>query len=268
MNEHPETGLHPVEASHLHARRERVFLVLAGLFLGSLTMLNILGITRFIDLSFTIFGLEIPMPLAVGVLPYPITFLCTDFISELYGQRRANNVVWMGLVLNVWVVFILWVGGAMPPSVEMAADGLPAVGTHGRVFFEVRQLAFGAVAASMFAYLAAQLCDVHLFHFWKRITKGKHLWLRNNASTLVSQLVDTSAVILITHFYAHALPVDPDQPIWPQLGVFIASGYVFKATCAAVDTVPFYLGVRWLGDWLELGPNHQPEHTDEGANQH
>ena len=82
-------ALHPIEASELHARRERVFLMLAGLFLGSLTMLNILGITRFIDMSFVAFGVEIPFLLAVGVLPYPITFLCTDLISELYGQRRA-----------------------------------------------------------------------------------------------------------------------------------------------------------------------------------
>jgi hypothetical protein len=134
------------------------------------------------------------------------------------------------------------------------ATNLPAVGTHGRVFFELKTLAFGAVAASMFAYLSAQLCDVYLFHFWKRLTKGRHLWLRNNASTMVSQLVDTTAVILITHFYAGALPVDPGQPIWDQLAVFIASGYVFKLVIAAIDTGPFYLGVRWLSRYLEYDP--------------
>ena len=83
-----ESELHPIEASELHARRERVFLVVSGLFLGSLTMLNVLGLTRFIDLSFTVFGFEVPMPLAVGVLPYPVTFLCTDIISEMYCQPR------------------------------------------------------------------------------------------------------------------------------------------------------------------------------------
>jgi len=250
-----QPALHPIEASALHARRERVFLVLAGIFLGTLTMLNLLGITRFIDLSFTVFGVDIPMPLAVGVLPYPITFLCTDFISELYGRRRANWVVMVGFVLNLWVVFILWLGAALPPEVAMdPATGLPVVGTHGRVFFELKMLAFGAVAASMVAYLAAQLCDVYLFHFLKRVTKGRHLWLRNNASTMVSQLVDTTAVILITHFYAAALPIDPARDLWDQLFVFIASGYVFKVVVAALDTVPFYLGVRWLGRYLEHDP--------------
>ena len=95
------------------------------------------------------------------------------------------------------------------------------------------ETAFGAVAASMVAYMAAQLVDVHVFHFWKRKTGGKHLWLRNNGSTLVSQLVDTTAVILITHYYAGALPIDEGSPIGPQLMTFIASGYVFKVVAAA-----------------------------------
>jgi hypothetical protein len=253
-------ALHPIEASELQARRERVFLVLAGIFLGSLTMLNLLGITHFLDLSFTIFGLEVPMPLAVGVLPYPITFLCTDFISEFYGRNRANWVVAVGFMLNIWVVFILWLGASLPPDVPIdSATGLPPIGTHGRVFFELKMLTFGAVAASMVAYLAAQFCDVYIFHFWKKLTKGKHLWLRNNGSTMVSQLVDTTAVILITHFYAGALPINAEEPLWGQLFVFITSGYVFKLAIAAIDTGPFYLGVRWLKGYLQFDPMEELE---------
>jgi len=233
-----------------------VFLVLAGLFLGSMTMLNILGISRFIDLSFEIFGLRIPMALAVGVLPYPATFLCTDFISEIYGKERANSVVWVGLMLNLWVVAFLWLGGSMPPQPEIdPSTGLPPIDAYDYAFYRIRMLTMGAVFASMVAYMAAQFCDVYLFHFWKRLTDGRHLWLRNNGSTLVSQFVDTVAVITITHFYAHALPVDPDKPIWPQLGVFIGSGYVFKAVVALLDTVPFYVGVRWLRGYLEVDPD-------------
>jgi len=254
-------GLHPIEASELHARRERVFLVLAGLFLGSMTMLNILGTSRFIDLSFEVFGIAIPMPLAIGVLPYPVTFLCTDFISELYGQKRANNLVWVGLLLNVWVVGFLWLGGALPPSVELdAATGVPPLDAYDYAFFRIRFLTMGAVFASMIAYLAAQLCDVTLFHFWKRLTKGRHLWLRNNGSTIVSQFVDTFAVITITHFYAKGLPIDPEAAIWPQLWVFIRSGYVFKLVIALVDTLPFYVGVHYLSRYLEIDPN--AEHAE------
>jgi uncharacterized integral membrane protein (TIGR00697 family) len=256
------TDLHPIEASALHARRERVYLVLAGLFLGSMTMLNILGTSRFIDLSFEIAGLKIPMALAIGVLPYPITFLCTDFISELYGQKRANFLVYVGLLLNAWVVAFLWLGGALPPAVAIdAATGLPPTDAYDFAFFRIRFLTMGAVVGSMIAYLAAQLCDVSLFHFWKRLTNGRHLWLRNNGSTLVSQFVDSFAVITITHFYARGLPIDPSAAIWPQLWVFIGSGYVFKMVIALVDTLPFYVGVHYLSRYLEIDLNR--EHTTD-----
>ena len=72
-------------------RRQRVFFVLSGLFLGTLAMLNILGISRFLDLSFSVFGVQIPMMVAIGVLPYPVTFMCTDLISELYGEEKARD---------------------------------------------------------------------------------------------------------------------------------------------------------------------------------
>jgi len=248
--------LHPIEASELHARRERVFLVLAGLFLGSMTMLNIMGTSRFIDLSFELFGLRIPMALAIGVLPYPVTFLCTDFISELYGRKRATFLVWVGLLLNLWVVLFLWLGGALPPAVEFdPSTGLPPTDAYDFAFYRIRFLTMGAVVASMIGYLAAQLCDVSLFHFWKRLTGGRHLWLRNNGSTVVSQFVDSFAVITITHFYARGIPIDPDAALWPQLWIFIASGYVFKIVVALVDTLPFYIGVHYLSRYLELDSN-------------
>lgn len=257
------------QAPNYALRRQRVFLVLAGFFLATLALLNVLGISRFVDLSFTVFGVRVPMQVAVGVLPYPVTFLCTDLLSELYGRRRATEVVWMGLVLNIWVVFLLWLGGALPavPGAEtvdpatgavLDANGDPAV------FFRIRELAFGAVAASMIAYLTAQWCDVQLFHLWKWLTNGKHLWLRNNGSTVVSQLVDTTAVILITHFWAGALPINDDRALWPQLLTYIASGYLFKLTVALVDTGPIYALVAWLRPFLgldkhqELGPGDQP----------
>ncbi|MEE8245327.1 MAG: queuosine precursor transporter, partial [Pseudomonadales bacterium] len=185
-------------------RRQRVFLVLSGIFLGTLALLNVLGISRFVDLSFDVFGVSIPMVVAIGVLPYPVTFLCTDLISELFGEKKARDMVWVGLLLNGWVVFLLWLGGVLPGFETLDSSGLPILDDAGRmpVFFEIRELAFGAVAASMVAYMAAQFCDVRLFHFWKGVTNGKHLWLRNNASTMTSQMVDTTAVILITHFYA------------------------------------------------------------------
>lgn len=278
--------------AQLHERRERVFLVLAGLFLGSLAMLNILGISRFMVLaSYGPEAADAASPwifrwgtfnantvwnfgLAVGVLPYPLTFLCTDFISELYGRRRANFVVFVGLLLNLWVVAVLWLGGLLPGfTPNDPATGFPpapvwdaekqAFIETGWTFYQIRALSFGAVIASMIAYMAAQFVDVYVFHFWKNLTKGKHLWLRNNGSTLVSQLVDTVAVILITHFFAHALPIREGQAVWPQLWTFIATGYAFKFVMALLDTAPFYVGVHFLGRWLRIDPLREHRGWDD-----
>ena len=126
------------EDAVIAVRRERVLLLLAGVFLSSMTMLNVLGVTRFLDFSFTVGTLSIPLKLPIGVLPYPVTFLCTDLISEIYGRARANFVVWSGLIVNLWLFFILWFGGWLPgadsktpewrPHLHRCPSGCPRLG--------------------------------------------------------------------------------------------------------------------------------------------
>lgn len=246
----------------IRQRREWTFLLLVGIFLGSLTMLNILGVSRFIDLS-SWFGIpdssDFRFTLAVGVLPYPITFFCTDLISELYGRRRANMVVWIGLFLNLWVLLILWFGGWLGAPEELVdgrlvpeiVNGKPEV-PYGYAFYEIRKLTFGATMASMIAYLTAQFVDVQIYHFLKKKTKGKKLWLRNNVSTLTSQLIDSVAVILITYFYANALPMQEGVSVSYQLVMFILSSYAFKFVFALLDTIPIYIAVRKLRVFLRV----------------
>lgn len=254
--------MHPIEASELHARRERVFLILAGLFIGAMAMLNIIGITRFIHVG--------PLALAVGVLPYPLTFVCTDLISELYGRERASWVVWVGLAVNGLILMTLWLGQALPavsasdqPPWQMLSLREPVYLPNGSVAsdqVELFSLIFactsGAVVASMIAYMAAQFCDVYLFHFWKRLTRGRHLWLRNNGSTMVSQLVDAITVIGLT-FGAAFLR---DEFTLEQMFVLVASNYAFKFVVALVDTIPVYIAVHYLSRYLEIDPTaeHEP----------
>ncbi len=240
--------------AELQERRERVFLVLAGVFICAMTMLNILGITRFVQLG--------PLALAVGVLPYPITFLCTDLISEMYGRRRANFMVTVGLGLNLFILGTLWLANLLPSAesrppwqtLELAANvGLPSGDTlSGSV--ELFQILYatttGAVFASMAAYIAAQYCDVQLFHFWKWVTKGRYLWVRNNFSTMVSQLVDSCMVILVTFGAAYFVGEISRETL---LGLMFSS-YAFKFLVAAIDTAPFYLAVYWLRRYLLLKP--------------
>jgi len=266
-----------LESAHpeprIRERRERVFLVLAAVFLASMTMLNILGITRFIHLG--------PLALAVGVLPYPLTFLCTDFISEFYGRRRANFVVWVGLFLNLFVLAFLWLGHQIPSIDEAVRPAwlpegswrpppwqtlrlttpvvLPfgAEATEIDLFEIIYRCTRGTVYASMLAYLAAQFCDVFLFHFWKKLTKGRHLWLRNNGSTMISQLVDAVAVIFIT-FWG---PFISGERSFLAMITLIGSNYLFKVVIAAADTIPFYLGVHYLKGYLRIDPTR--EHAAE-----
>jgi len=235
-------------------RRERVFLVLAAFFICSMTLLNVVGITRFIQLG--------PMQLAIGVLPYPLTFLCTDLICELYGRARANFVVTLGLVLNGFILGFMWLGSHMPAVAENSmppwqviqlAESLTlpsgaVVSDQIELFQLLYQCTAGAVFASMMAYTAAQYADVRLFHFWKRLTHGKHLWLRNNFSTLVSQGIDSVMVIGIT-FGAVFLA---DQLSFKALLILMGSNYLFKMFVALLDTLPFYALVNWLGRYLNI----------------
>ncbi len=243
----------------LHERRERVFLVLAGVFVGAMAMLNIIGITRFVHIG--------PLAVAVGVLPYPLTFLCTDLIGELYGRRRANFVVWVGLLVNLLVIGTLYLGQQLPAvAVQPPWQTLPLAGevelvtretVSGEVelFYLIYTCTAGAVFASMAAYLAAQFCDVALFHFWKRLTRGRHLWLRNNASTVVSQFVDSIMVISIT-FGGMLLAGDITLGTFTQ---YVGSNYAFKFSAALLDTIPLYIAVRYLSRYLRIDPAREHE---------
>lgn len=248
----------------LSERRERVFLVLAGTFLCAMTMLNILGITRFIQLG--------PLSLAVGVLPYPLTFLCTDLISEIYGRARANFLVWVGLGLNFFILGVLWLGNSVPagesPAPWQVLDLATEISTPSgatlsgqiELFTLLYACTSGAVLASMLAYITAQFCDVQLFHFFKRLTKGKHLWLRNNFSTLISQIVDSVMVISVTFGAAY---LAGDYTIGVLVGL-MTSSYLFKMVVALLDTLPFYWLTHWLRNYLEWpADSFQTEkHTD------
>ena len=167
---------------------------------------------------------------SAGILPYPVTFLATDILSELYGKRRSNQVVAAGFVASAFVLLVLWLGNAFP-----AIPGSPVDDATYRTVF---QNAWRVMAASMVAYLAAQFVDVWLFHFWKDLTRGRPLWLRNNGSTIVSQLLDTTLVVVV--LFAGVRSSD-------EILALIADGWMFKVIFALADTPFFYAAVSLFG---------------------
>ena len=203
--------------------KDQFYLVLAGIFIASLVTCNLIA-NKFVtvDLGFKVFIVS------AGILPYPLTFLVTDLISELYGQKKANLVVFSGFISSLFVLLFLWLGGQFNSIQSSIVDDV----TYNSVFRNAWRL----IAASMVAYLIAQFIDVRIFHFWKKLTNGKHLWLRNNGSTIASQLVDTSLVICILFVGVWK----PDQIISA-----IFDGWMFKMLMAFIDT-PIIYGILYL----------------------
>jgi queuosine precursor transporter len=211
-------------------KKEKYFLILSSLFITSLIMANILGISKF----FEFMGLMIP----VGIIPYPVTFLVTDIVSEVYGKKRANYLVLTGFFMNIFLVLIMTLGFYAPMDQNWLTSVLSSSDPEAAMSFDrMYGLMIRGTVASMVAYLTAQFIDVHFFHFLKEKTKGKHLWLRNNASTIVSQLVDTTAVIFITFYGILSLS---------EIINYIFYGYIFKFCFALIDTPLFYLSVKWF----------------------
>ena len=204
--------------------KDRLFLFLSGVFLTALVLGNVIGTTKFVN----VFGLTVP----AGVLAYPFTFLATDLICELYGKKRAQTLVWTGFAMNFFMLGLMTLGHFFPD-----AGGVSGATS---TFESVYQFMVGNVIASMIAYLVAQTVDVHMFHFWKKLTKGKHLWLRNNLSTTASQLVDTTAILTIL-YYANNLGNNVNT--LGDLLPLIYYSYLFKFFFALFDTPLFYLGV-------------------------
>ena len=162
--------------------QERFYMILTAIFIASLVTCNLI-----FQKFFTWPSLGIPnFALSVGIIAYPVTFIVTDLISELYGKRRANQVVLSGFFASVFTVVLVYVAMAVPTADISPLDNA--------TFEKVFGLSGPAFFGSMLAYLTAQFIDIRIFHFWKRLTEGKYLWLRNNASTMCSQLVDTSVI--------------------------------------------------------------------------
>ena len=203
--------------------KDQFYLILSGIFIASLVTCNLIA-NKFVtvDLGFKVFVVS------AGILPYPITFLVTDLISELYGQKKANLVVVAGFFASMVVLLFLWLGGQF--------NAIPDSLVSDQVYDSVFRNAWRIIAASMIAYLFAQVVDVRIFHFWKKLTNGKHLWLRNNASTVVSQLLDTILVICILFF-----------GVWGTGQIFTAiiDGWTFKMLMALIDT-PIIYGIIYL----------------------
>jgi uncharacterized integral membrane protein (TIGR00697 family) len=206
----------------------KIYLYLAALFITSLVVSNLIFQKFFYWYPFdiSIGGIRL-FELSVGILPYPVTFLVTDLISEIYGKKRATQVVIAGIFASFFSLLIILISDSVPALSSSPLDN--------KTFSKVFSLSGLAVLASMLAYLFAQFIDIKIYHFWKNLTKGKMLWLRNNFSTFSSQIIDTLTVISLLCLF---------QVLnWDSFWGLVISGIVFKIVIAFLDTPLLYFFV-------------------------
>ena len=219
-----------------------LYIILTGIFISCLISCNLIFLKFF---SLEIKFLNITFTQSVGLIAYPITFLITDIVSEIYGRKKANFLVLSGIFSSVIVLGLIFL-----------ADYLPAASfsnpENKKVNDEIFHLVFGqfgiAMAASLFTYLVCQLVDIRIFHFWKKLTHGKHLWLRNNFSTITSQLVDTFLILFLL------MSLSPEKGLenWSDLKILFINGFLFKILVALIDTIPLYICVKYLRNKFNL----------------
>jgi uncharacterized integral membrane protein (TIGR00697 family) len=221
---------------------QRIYLLLGALFITSLVVSYLIFQKFFYwyPLDIEIFGSKL-FEISVGILPYPITFLITDLISEIYGKKRANDIVVVGIFASLFSLLIIFTASYVPAT------------SWSPVNDELFNTVFGnsniAVFASMITYLFAQFIDIQIYHFWKRLTKGKHLWLRNNFSTWFSQFVDTFTIVTLLCSFGI---ID-----WANFKGLLISGFLFKVFIAALDTPFLYLGVYLFRKRFKLKVNEE-----------
>jgi uncharacterized integral membrane protein (TIGR00697 family) len=161
-----------------------------------------------------------------GIITYPLTFLISDVISEVYGRKTATKVVWLGFLVNLVMVSTIFLAGKLPAATFWTDQ--PAYDT---ILGSVPRIVLG----SMIAYIVSQNHDVIAFQMWRKFTKGRLLWVRNTASTLVSQGIDTFLFVIIAFSGLYG---------WDVLWSMIVLTYTIKALAAIADTPLVYL-VTW-----------------------
>jgi len=223
----------------------KIYLYLGALFITSLVVSNLIFQKFFYWNPFgnvTVFGVSL-FEISVGILPYPITFLITDVISEIFGRKKANQIVTAGIFASFFSMGIILISEVAPAIESSPIDD--------KTFTKVFALSPLAVFASMIAYLFAQYVDIAIYHFWKRLTDGKYLWLRNNFSTFLSQFIDTFTVVGLLCVFG-ILP-------WELFFGLVVSGFLFKIFIAFIDTPFLYLFVYILRKRFKLAVGEEIE---------
>jgi uncharacterized integral membrane protein (TIGR00697 family) len=196
--------------------------ILLGVFVSTMVLVNIIG-TKIT----TIFGFRV----SFGIFLFPILFLVTDIVGEVHGRKRAQFFVRLSsaILVFMFLMVLLSIKMAPNPTWDLQPEYAAVLGSSLRM-----------TLASVLSFFISQSFDVAAFDFWRTRTGGKHLWLRNNLSTMSSQFIDTT-IFMFLAFYQ----ISPKFTV-PVIFSMIIPYWLFKVAFAFLDTPLCYLGVRWL----------------------
>lgn len=213
--------------------RSAAYTYMTAIFVGSIVAANLMG-TKVIPF-FTIGGFEFTG--SVGIFLFPLSFLVTDIMAEIWGGRAIRSLIGATVTILFMVLAVTALATVLPPA-ERFADGNEAYNTIFRSSLRI-------TSASIVAFALSQTHDVWAFEWWKRVTGGRFLWLRNNLSTIVSQFIDTTVFMLIAFW-----GVGDRFSLAFVMGSMVPPYWALKVVMAVLDTPFVYLGVRLLRDGL------------------
>jgi queuosine precursor transporter len=224
----------------------KTYAILSCMFAGTIVAANLMG-TKVVPF-FTVGSYQLTG--SVGIFLYPLSFLITDIVTEIYGPKATRSLITGTLIVLLIVLGATALATVLPPAERFAAQDEAYVG--------VFRSSLRIIIASIVAFVLSQYHDVWAFDFWKKKTNGRFLWLRNNASTIVSQLIDTVIFMLIAFW-----GMSDRFTLAFVLGSMVPPYYLLKVMAAALDTPLVYLGVRMLRQSQKR--NARPVQTPAGA---
>jgi len=200
------------------SKKDTVYVILAGIFITNAIVAELIG-GKLIDVGSAV--------MSIGILPWPIVFITTDLINEYFGEKGVKKLSLITAGLIAYTFFVLFFAMKIPSTKisSVTTEQFSAV-------FGQSQL---IIVGSIVAFLASQLIDVTIFHFVKKRTGNKMIWLRSTGSTVISQFFD-SFIVLGIAFY---LPGIMDTKTFIISGL---TGYTVKLIIAVLMTPMIYLG--------------------------
>jgi queuosine precursor transporter len=250
--------------SSLEQKRNRLFVVLCGIFITNALLAEIIGVKIFsaegtvglAPANLNIFGFTMDFNLTAGALIWPVVFITTDLINEYFGKPRVKRISYFTALLILYAFVIIFFAMELPPAnwwIE-SRDAEGNVVNMDVAFNKILGQGQRIIIGSLAAFLVGQLVDVFVFQRLRKATGSKWLWLRATGSTLVSQLGD-SFVVLFIAFYG----VFSNQQII-AIGI---TNYIYKFAVAILLTPLIYLGHSLIDNYL--GKQNAQKISDDAA---